>query len=188
MTGRTAPLRVFLSELARRPKQMGCVWPSSGTLGEAMARWLPEGGQDPILELGPGTGAVTRKLIEAGLPEDRLVAVEMSERMAGILRKQFPKARIVAGDALELDRMFAGTRFGAVFSSLPLKAFSPVQVQRVSDAIHAVLLPGAPWVQYTYQLINGHAPAKTFRAVHSRIVWQNLPPAKVSAYRSALAG
>jgi phospholipid N-methyltransferase len=76
-------------------------------------------------------------------------------------------------------------KFGAVFSSLPLKVFSVEEVRRISDAIEAVLLPGAHWVQYSYQLINGHAPAKSFHAVDSEIVWQNLPPAKVSVYRRA---
>jgi len=185
MSAKNAPLRLFLSELAKYPKQMGTVWPSSPALGEAMARWLPASRDQLMLELGPGTGIVTEKLLEAGLPEDRLVAVEKSERMAAFLRERFPKARIVSGDAMELDRVLDGLKFGAVFSSLPLKAFSPEQVERISAAIHNVLLPGANWVQYSYQIINGHAPAKSFHAVDSEIVWQNLPPAKVSVYRRA---
>lgn len=183
MSAKTTPLRLFLSEIAKRPKQMGTVWPSSPALAEAMARWLPEHKGELMLELGPGTGIVTQKLLEAGLPQEQLVAVEKSGRMAGFLRERFPKARIIEGDALELDRVLEGMKFGAVFSSLPLKAFSPEQVDRISAAIHNVLLPGANWIQYSYQIINGHAPAKTFHAVDSQIVWQNLPPAKVSVYR-----
>jgi phosphatidylethanolamine/phosphatidyl-N-methylethanolamine N-methyltransferase len=183
MSAKTTPLRLFLSELAKRPKQMGTVWPSSPALAEAMARWLPENKTELMLELGPGTGIVTEKLLEAGLPEEKLVAVEKSERLAGFLRERFPKARIISGDALELDQVLSGLKFGAVFSSLPLKVFSPEQVERISAAIHNVLVPGAHWVQYSYQIINGHAPAKSFHAVDSEIVWQNLPPAKVSVYR-----
>ena len=183
MSAKITPLRLFLSEIAKSPKQMGTVWPSSPALAEAMARWLPEHKGELILELGPGTGIVTEKLLEAGLPQEQLVALEKSERLAGFLRERFPKARIVAGDALELDRVLDGMTFGAVFSSLPLKAFSTDQVDRISAAIHNVLLPGANWIQYSYQIINGHAPAKTFHAVDSEIVWQNLPPAKVSVYR-----
>jgi phosphatidylethanolamine/phosphatidyl-N-methylethanolamine N-methyltransferase len=180
------PLRLFLSELAKYPRQMGTVWPSSPALAEAMARWLPESRNQFMLELGPGTGIVTEKLLAAGLPEEQLVAVEKSERLAGFLRERFPKARIISGDALELDRILDGHQFGAVFSSLPLKVFSVEQVERISAAIHNVLLPGAHWVQYSYQLVNGHAPARSFHAVDSEIVWQNLPPAKVSVYRRGL--
>lgn len=147
-----------------------------------MARWLPENKGEPILELGPGTGIVTEQLIKAGLPQEQLVALEKSERLVGYLRERFPKARILAGDALELDQTFDGTKFAAVISSLPLKLFSAEGVQRVVAAIHNVLLPGAHWVQFSYQIL-GHTPAKPFRVVGSEIVWQNFPPAKVSVYR-----
>ena len=184
MAVKKSSLRLFLSELVRNPRQMGTVWPSSPGLAEAMARWLPRASDQLVLELGPGTGNVTHMLLAAGLPEERLVTVEKSPRLAGFMREQFPKAHVIAGDALELDRLLAGMKFGAVFSSLPLKVFSAEQVERISEAIHNVLLPDALWVQYSYQLINGHSPASTFHAVNSRIVWTNLPPAKVSVYRA----
>lgn len=187
MSGKTtSPIRLFLSELAKYPKQMGTVWPSSPVLAAAMARWLPPGKDQFMLELGPGTGIVTEKLLAAGLPEERLIAVEKSERLAGFLRERFPKARILSGDALELKQLLNGQKVGAVFSSLPLKVFSAEQVEHLSAEIHAVLAPGAHWVQYSYQLINGHAPAASFHPVDSEIVWQNLPPAKVSVYRAAI--
>lgn len=185
MSAQTSPLRLFLAELARCPRQMGSVWPSSPALAEAMARWLPAQSDQPILELGPGTGIVTEKLLAAGLPEDRLVVVEKSPALADFLRGRFPRARVIQGDALELDRVVGGEKFGGVFSSLPLKVFTPEEVARLSTAIHQVLLPGAPWVQYSYQLVNGHAPSPAFHPVQSHIVWQNLPPAKVSVYRRA---
>lgn len=183
MSAKTSSLRLFLSELAKRPRQMGTIWPSSPALGAAMARWLPEHKDQLMLELGPGTGIVTEKLLAAGLSEERLVAVEKSPRLAGFLRERFPQARIICGDALELDQILDGMKFGAVFSSLPLKVFTDQQVERISAAIHSVLLPDAHWVQYSYQILNGHAPAKSFHAVDCEIVWQNLPPAKVSVYR-----
>lgn len=176
---------LFLSELAMRPRQMGTIWPSSSALAEAMARWLPEHEDHLILELGPGTGIVTKKLLAAGLPEERLVAVEKSHRLADFLRERYPKALIISADAVELDQILPGMKFGGVFSSLPLKVFTDQQVERICAAIHNVLLPGAHWVQYSYQILNGCAPTKSFHAVDCEIVWQNLPPAKVSIYRSA---
>lgn len=184
MFAKTTAWRLFLLELVKSPKQIGSVWPSSPALATAMARWLPEDKGELMLELGPGTGIVTEKLLEAGLPQEQLVAVEKSERLAGFLRERFPNARIIAGDALELDRALEGMKFGGVFSSLPLKLFTVEEVERISAAIHNVLLPGAYWVQYSYQIINRRVPAKSFHAVGSEIVWQNLPPAKVSVYRN----
>lgn len=186
-SGRAA-LRLFFAELARNPWQMGTVWPSSPALARAMAHWLPTAADQWILELGPGTGTITEQLLATGLAEERLVAVEKSERLAGLLRERFPRASILAGDALELNALLQGRRVGAVFSSLPLKVFSATQIRRLSQEILQVLLPGGPWVQYSYQLVNGHAPAESFQAVDSSIVWQNLPPAKVSVYRPRSPG
>jgi phosphatidylethanolamine/phosphatidyl-N-methylethanolamine N-methyltransferase len=138
-----------------------------------------------MLELGPGTGVVTDELLAAGLPEHLLVAVEKSPRLAGFLRERFPQARIVCGDALELEHILPGMKFGGVFSSLPLKVFSDQEVEQLSAAIHRVLLPDAHWIQYSYQILNGHAPAGSFFAVDHQMVWHNLPPAKVSVYRAA---
>lgn len=188
MSAARPSLRLFLREMARSPLQIGAVWPSSPALGKAMAHWLPRDSEAPILELGPGTGIVTAELIAAGLPEDRLVAVEKSETLASYLSARYPRSRIISGDALELDRLFRGERFGAIISSLPLKVFSPDQVEILSAQIESLLLPGAPWVQFSYHIVNGHPPTKTFRSVDSRIVWSNFPPAKVSVYHPHTPG
>lgn len=182
MSAARPSLRLFLSEMARRPRLMGAIWPSSPALGKAMAQWLPLETESPVLELGPGTGIVTAELLAAGLPPERLVAVEKSDKLAGYLSARFPRSRIIAGDALELDRHLAGERFGAVISSLPLKVFTPAQVQNIAAQIENLLLPGAPWVQFSYHIVNGHPPSKSFRSVDSTIVWTNFPPAKVSVY------
>lgn len=186
MSANPNSLRLFLSELAKRPKLVGAIWPSSPALGRAMARRLPEHQAELVLELGPGTGIVTEELLAAGLPQERLVAVEKSERLAGFLRERYPNARVITGDALEIDRDLAGIKFGAVISSLPLKLFPPKDVARLAEAIHNVLAPGADWVQFSYQIVNGRVPGKTFRRVATEIVWQNFPPAKVSVYRRSV--
>lgn len=183
MASKSMMLRKFLMEMARNPFQMGAIWPSSPALARAMAQWLPEGFQHPVLELGPGTGIVTAELLAAGLPEDRLVAVEKSPSLARFLRTRFPNARILSGDALEIHELLEGQKVGAVFSGLPLKVFKPDQVLRLADQIHQCLLPGAPWVQFSYQLVSGEAPAPSFRSTASQVVWRNFPPAKITVYR-----
>jgi phosphatidylethanolamine/phosphatidyl-N-methylethanolamine N-methyltransferase len=56
-----------------------------------------------VLELGPGTGAVTDALLKRGLREDRLVAIENNPKLAKLLRKRFPRAHIITGDAWQMD-------------------------------------------------------------------------------------
>src|ERR1017187_8037548 len=98
---------LFLREWFVNPQRTGAVAPSSPKLAAAMARWLPRDPESFVLELGPGTGAVTAALIKRGLREDRLVAIEHNPTLAKLLRKRFPRARIITGDAWEMDTLLA---------------------------------------------------------------------------------
>ena len=121
--GKYDPLRMFYGRTVAR-----ALAPSSPKLSAAMARWLPSDPESFVLELGPGTGAVTEALIKRGLREDRLVAIEKNPKMARLLRERFPRAHIITGDAWQMDRPAARRRkpvesVGAVISSLPLLNF-----------------------------------------------------------------
>jgi phosphatidylethanolamine/phosphatidyl-N-methylethanolamine N-methyltransferase len=94
---------LFLQEWLANPQRTGAVAPSSPKLAAAMARWLPSNPESYVLELGPGTGAVTEALLERGLREDRLVAIENNPKLARLLRHRFPHAHIITGDAWKLD-------------------------------------------------------------------------------------
>jgi phosphatidylethanolamine/phosphatidyl-N-methylethanolamine N-methyltransferase len=176
---------VFLREWFVNPQRTGSVAPSSPQLGAAMARWLPRDRDSFVLELGPGTGAVTDALLKHGLREDRLIAIEHNPTLARLLQKKFPRARIIAGDAWDLDTLLAGLRrpvssVGAVISSLPLLNFPKEQADDLARKIRAVLEPRGRWVQYSYHLVKNRCRgAEEFRLVASKIVWWNLPPARV---------
>src|SRR5580692_9288787 len=96
---------MFLREWIANPQRTGAVAPSSPQLGAAMARWLPRNPESFVLELGPGTGAVTDALLKRGLREDRLVAIEFNPNLAKLLSKRFPRAHIINGDAWDLDSL-----------------------------------------------------------------------------------
>ena len=180
---------VFLQEWIHDPRRTGAIVPSSKNLAAAMARWLPAEANEYVLELGPGTGAVTRALIGRGLPPQRLIAIEKNPKMAGMLRDRFPRAHIITGDACHLDRLLQeklnghGT-IGAVISSLPLRNFPADVAEELAGKIRAILSPRGKWVQYTYHL-GGKRPrgAAHFRLLNSNVVWLNLPPARVSVYQ-----
>lgn len=180
---------VFLREWLANPQRTGAVAPSSPQLGAAMARWLPRNPDSFVLELGPGTGAVTDALLKYGLREDRLIAIEKNPNLAKILRKRFAQARIVTGDAWDLDTLLADLpqpveAVGAVISSLPLLNFPKEQADALAQKIRAVLEPRGRWVQYSYQIIKDRSRGgDDFRLVASKVVWFNLPPARVSVYQ-----
>jgi phosphatidylethanolamine/phosphatidyl-N-methylethanolamine N-methyltransferase len=180
---------LFLQEWFRKPQQIGAIAPSSKSLANAMACWLSSDAGAVVLELGPGTGAITQVLLKRGLNGERLVAIEKSPKLADLLRKRFPAVRVITGDAGELDQLLEkhghGARsVGTVISSLPLRHFKPEAAELVARKVHAALRPGGCWVQYSYHLGNGRPPgASHFRLLCSSVVWWNLPPARVSVYQ-----
>jgi len=180
---------VFLQEWFANPQRTGSLAPSSPQLAAAMAHWLPADPESYVLELGPGTGAVTEALIKRGLREDRLVAIERNPKMARLLREKFPRAQIIIGDAWHLDHLLRSRRepvesVGAVISSLPLLNFPHEEAEALTQKIRAVLEPEGNWVQYSYHLgkkqVRG---AASFRLRASKIVWLNFPPARVSVFQ-----
>lgn len=180
---------LFLREWLANPQRTGAVAPSSRVLASAMARWLPRDPDSYVLELGPGTGAVTGALLKRGLREDRLVAIDNNPKMVKLLRKRFPRAHIIAGDAWHLDELLRGLpqsipQVGAVISSLPLLNFPKDQADALARKIRDVLEPRGRWVQYSYQIVKDRSRgADEFRMVASKIVWWNLPPARVHVFQ-----
>lgn len=180
---------LFLQEWLANPQRTGAVVPSSRQLAAAMARWLPPDPDSYVLELGPGTGAVTQALLAHGLREDRLVAIERNPKLAHLLRERFPRSHIITGDAWQLDDLLRRRntpieRVGAVISSLPLLNFSPEQAEALADKIRAVLDPQGTWVQYSYRIHKRRTRGTSrFHLLASKIVWLNLPPARVNVYR-----
>lgn len=180
---------VFIREWLANPQRTGAVAPSSPQLGAAMARWLPRNPESFVLELGPGTGAVTDALLKYGLREDRLVGIEKNPSLAKILRKRFPQACIITGDAWDLDTLLTelpqpAESVGAVISSLPLLNFPKDQADALAQKIRSVLEPRGRWVQYSYHILKDRSRGgEYFRLIASKIVWFNLPPARVSVYQ-----
>ena len=102
--------------------------------------------------LGPGTGSVTEALINRGLREDRLIAIEKSPKMADLLRARFPRAIIITGDAFQLDRLLKQhapqvNGVGTVFCSLPLRNFRARVADDLAKKVRSLLLPGGRLVQ-----------------------------------------
>jgi len=180
---------LFLREWLVNPQRTGSVAPSSPQLGAAMARWLPRNPESFVLELGPGTGAVTAALLKFGLREDRLIAIEHNPTLAKRLQKKLPRACVIAGDAWELDTLLAGLpepvlTVGAVISSLPLLNFPKAQADALAHKIRAILEPRGRLVQYSYHLVKDRSRGTDdFRLLASQIVWWNLPPARVHVFQ-----
>ena len=166
---------------------MGAVMPSGRVLARTMAQYVDVKSEGPVVELGPGTGAITNALIEHGVDQKRLVLVEYNPGFCALLRDRYPLAKVVQGDAYALrDSLWdvLSAPASAVVSGLPLVTKPMLtRLKLIRDAFLA-LAPGAPFVQFTYSVASP-LPRRFggFSVEASERVWMNIPPARVWVYR-----
>ena len=176
----------FLRALVARPKNIGAIVPSSRALARAIARQVDPTHPGPVLELGPGTGVITEALLARGLVPERLTLVEYDSEMAAFLVGCFPGVRVIQGDAFDLSRTLgAPEKFSAIISGLPLLNFPVPRRRLLMEGIGRQLLPGAPFIQFSYGMQPPVAPPIGHHVTRAALVWANLPPARVWVYRKA---
>src|SRR5579863_883860 len=80
----------FLRRFLDDPKRTGAVAPSSPFLAREMARAVDPQTPGLIVELGPGTGPVTKALIARGVRRENLLLVEFDPYFCNLLTERFP--------------------------------------------------------------------------------------------------
>jgi phosphatidylethanolamine/phosphatidyl-N-methylethanolamine N-methyltransferase len=188
-----AATALFLKRWLRRPLAMGAVVPSGRLLAEAMARATlaaMEGRPGHVVELGAGTGRVTKALLAAGIPPQRLALIERDPELSAFLRRHFTGPQIIEGDAARLPRLLAGhgiTPVAAVVSSLPLLSLPAEVVAGIVQGVFELLPRGAALVQFTYgptpPVPRGLRESLRLEGVSGRRIWRNVPPAVVWTFR-----
>lgn len=177
---------IFFRHWLKDPLTTASVVPSGDDLAKAMANRLREGDQY-ILELGPGTGAITGRLLEKLADDGRLVAVELNEPFAQALSERFPKVEVLTGDARKLDELLPedlkGRPIDAVVSSLGFLAMPESLCREILQAVLERLAPGGPIIQFSYTP-RSPIPARVLKELNIECrrvgaAWRNLPPAFV---------
>lgn len=184
----------FFRSWVENPLKTGAVSPSGPLLAAKMASYITPDHGAHFVELGPGTGVVTKAIFDRGIGHKDLISVEYSENFCRLLRARFPGLKVVQGDAYALKDLlsegpahgFAKGGLNGIVSSLPLFTRPEEDRRRfVLDAL-SLLKPGAPLIQFSYALVPPvKADPAAFSLTKSEWIWKNLPPARVWVYRSA---
>ncbi|MEN2980068.1 rRNA adenine N-6-methyltransferase family protein [Tistrella bauzanensis] len=183
---------LFLREFLRAPLRTGAQQPSSRALGAAMAAEIDSNGTDPVVELGPGTGVITRALLDRGIDEHRLVLIELNPSFSDHVQRSFPRATVLTGSAFDMRRLLTTEigggiepRISGVVSGLPLRGRPDALRRRLLQDTLDLARPAAGcFVQFTYWY---DSPVPFDRADingrRTRFVPFNLWPASVWTYR-----
>jgi phospholipid N-methyltransferase len=151
----------FFREFRREFHNTGAILPSTRFLARALTR--PLRGPRPscrILEVGPGTGSVTREIARRLLPGDRLDAVEVNANFVLLLGQRLRQDRILAPhrDQIQVihapvEELLGESAYGYIVSGLPLNNFSVAQVRSVFSAFRRLLRPGGILTFFEYGLV-----------------------------------
>lgn len=175
-----------------KPKAVGSIIPTSSITARRMASIVDTGSGLPVLELGPGTGVITKAILARGVKPKDLYTVEYSEDFVRHLEKLFDGINVIHGDAFDLDTTLGdkrGVTFDSVISGVPLLNFPVAQRIRYIEDLLGRIPAGRPIVQLTYGPLSPVPAGKgDYTVEHFDFVLRNIPPTQLWIYRRAGSG
>jgi phosphatidylethanolamine/phosphatidyl-N-methylethanolamine N-methyltransferase len=151
----------FFREYRRHVRNTGSLLPSSRFLARALVSELRKPRAPArILEVGPGSGSVTREIIRHLLPGDQVDAVEINRCFIDLLERRLHQewARRCRREQIQLihaavEDLPGEAVYDFIVSGLPLNNFSVSQVREIFKAYNRLLKPGGTLTYYEYVLI-----------------------------------
>jgi len=202
---------IFWQELRRNFRHTGSVLPSGRWLSAALARYvrtIPGGKR--VLEVGPGTGVVTRAIVKRMSRGDHLDLVEVNDRFVEILNARITNDRRFGKPGVDVqvfharvEELAANEPYDLIVSGLPLNNFDVETIETIFTAFEKLSKPGGIVSFFEYA---GVRPARAlvgqgkerdrFRDIHRLLrdklrrheirrewIWPNVPPAWVHHLR-----
>lgn len=174
----------FAWEWMRDPVGTAAVAPSGGALATLITHEIDEC-SGKVLELGPGTGIFTDRLVARGVDQSDLTLVEQNPSFVRLLKQRFPRATVLEIDAaaLGLIRQPRGELFGAAVCGLGLRNMPAGQIEAIMRSAFSRMLPDAAFYLFTYgrrcSVPDEVLDRLGLAAEHAGVALLNLPPASV---------
>jgi len=211
MLSQFSECRLFFREYVRSFHTTGAILPSGRWLAAALARYVAsDDGAQKILEVGPGTGAVTRRIAAVMRPQDRLDLVELNDTFVAKLRAGLAEEPGLCRIAdrtrvlhMPIEDLPGEACYDVIVSGLPLNNFRPEEVEQILGRLVGLLRPGGTLSFFEYIAIRWMRGMVSRRAERERLrgiaralntvldgheirrdwVWPNVPPAWVHHVR-----
>lgn len=179
----------FLLALAREPKAVGAVAPSSSQLARRLATVVPSQRPSIIVELGAGNGSVTAAIADRACAGSRIVAIERDRELHAQAAARVPTATVVCDDVAHVQSHLPADALGkvdAVACGLPWANFDEDAQRGQLDEVARILDTGGVFTTFAYVHALALPSARRFRrlldarfeeVVVTSVVVRNIPPA-----------
>lgn len=183
----------FLGSWAKNPRTTGAIAPSSPAIGRLMGRFLirqkifSENSTAYVVEIGAGTGSLTKGLLDAGVDPSRLILIELNSNLAQVLQKKYPHIMTIHGDAQYLKDLLPSkvvNNLAAVVSGLPFVSLPKKVSETILNEVSNLLPPAGCLLQFSYLPRKSPIDGRKFSFKAKRLgrALVNIPPATVWAY------
>ena len=170
-----------------KPKSVGSIVPTSSVTARRMASIIDTASGLPVLEVGPGTGVITRAILGRGVKPKDLYAVEYSSDFVRHLKRLYPGVNVIEGDGFDLNKTLGDSRdltFDSVVSGVPLLNFPVARRVAYVEQLLDRIPRGRPVVQLTYGPKSPVPPGLgNYTVEHFHFILRNIPPTQLWIYR-----
>lgn len=179
----------FLGALMRNPRSVGAIAPSSVQLARKVSQYVTPGSR--VIELGPGTGVVTRELLARTGEGGALLAVDTDRAFVERIRRAWPEIDCVCASAETLPALAAERGWidvDHIVSGLPFAVLPAATTRLIVDGVHSLLRCGGTFTTFQYAHSFRLPQSVAFRRQlserlacepTSQLVVRNVPPALV---------
>lgn len=183
--------RLFFQRWLRHPFRLGTLAPISQRFAAYAANFLPNSLTGPIVEVGAGTGRLTRSLLKTGVSASTLAAIELDPHLCSFLKETLPAINVIEGDARHIKGLLPVDwvgHVGAVVSVIPLMYLPLASRQEIVENCFSVMGKEGIFLQVTY---SAYSPLQTVKKIlglplktqRLGALWWNCPPGFVWRYQ-----
>ena len=186
----------FLQAFLKNPLKVGSIAPSSPELAQQMVEGIRPTDESVVLELGVGTGAITKFLQDIVPNRESYLGIEIDKTLVKLLKGNFPALKIVRGNACDAFSIYQKTGFGKVgyiicclpFVSLPNDVGDKILLEidkfmeqgcvfRTLQYAHGYYFPSAI-------KLREHMRDRYGKSQKSRLIMKNVPPAYTLTWKT----
>ena len=186
----------FLKAFLKNPGKVGSITPSSPELARKMIEGITPRSDNTVLELGVGTGAITRFLQEIVSDDESYLGIELDADLVRSFGRNYPDMKIVQGSACDAAAIHTGSgigKIGYIICSLPFASLPSEVGKRIFLEIEKFMQQGCTLRTFQYAHSYYFPSGIRFResmskrygkSKKSRLIVKNVPPAYTLTWSS----